>query len=97
MSVPSAKERVIMALAEAGYPHARVAGTEDFPRITHKDYRLIEGYEVPLVIVWRSFRLAMPNLTPCFECFENMGKPKCGSEECKWKIEETWRLATSKP
>jgi hypothetical protein len=60
------KERVRMALAEAGYPHAEIFGSDHDPVVT-----MSGPNGAPDHIVWRAFRLAFADDGPCFNCWRD--------------------------
>ncbi len=58
------KERVYAALLEAGYPNARVTGTDDDPSVA-----LSGPHAVPDRACWMAFHVARYPGQPCWECW----------------------------
>lgn len=77
MNGPSLKERVRMALAEAGYPNAEVNGTDTDPSVV-----LTGDRGVPGEVCWRAFKVADFPCTPCWDCWQ-MGEADPDHFDCQ--------------
>lgn len=78
----SLKERVRMALAEAGYPDADVHGPDDEPAVA-----LSGPNGVPDEACWKAFAVARCEFQPCFKCWMAGREDECsavglGQKEC---------------
>jgi len=59
------KDRVRMALAEAGYPNATIDGSDNEPVVD-----LSDAGAPPSEMCWKAFRVAGCEFTPhCFDCW----------------------------
>lgn len=72
------RERVHMALAEAGYPDVPITGPDDDPSVTMN--------KVPDRVVWLAFRLATATDKPCFSCWEVGYGDECCAGQCMSEV-----------
>lgn len=68
------KERLRMALAEAGYPNAAIGGPDDDPDVL---LGTDEPGAVPDRVVWRAQRLAHGDSRPCWPCWQTGDGTHC--------------------
>ncbi len=71
-------ERLRMALAEVGYPHAGVYESTSWPGFA------AIGKEVPMRVAWRAY-VVTGDVSPCFKCWVEGDHEQCldpGVEDC---------------
>lgn len=77
----SLKARITNALAEAGWPDAKVREEKNDVSVV----LLPTPGGVPERALWQAFRIAGDGTTPCFECW-GLGEALEGHDECEERL-----------
>jgi hypothetical protein len=82
------KDRVKMALSEAGFPDAIIHGPDNDPSV------VIDGFTGPPgVVCWKAMRLAHGNSLPCFPCWDVGYGDECADGRCHADEIRNWDVA----